>query len=192
MMTANDVKALWQRHIDRPNREASRALSLESALFLLEQLDARQPRRILDLGTGLSTAFFWRWGAAHDAAVVSVDHDRRWLQAMSDELRAESILHPKGVLRDLDLHERMTDAPFDVVFLDLADARRRIDLLPRVVDEWTRPGGLVVLDDWHFPHLRDGINPLLDARGLMAVPRPAETLDIWGRYLATVEIPDHA
>jgi predicted O-methyltransferase YrrM len=79
-----------RRDIDRtPNPYA---LLPDTLAFLEELLDRLKPRTMVEFGSGASTRVFARWAAANGSRLVSVEHDRGWVdevrKGLSDEQRA--------------------------------------------------------------------------------------------------------
>lgn len=102
--------------------------------------------RVFEYGGGGSTV----WFAERAAQVVTVEHDRAWLEALRTALSESANVEllqadvdddgPTGYVSAID---RFDDEQFDIV---LVDGRRRMACLQRARAR-VRPGGVLVLDD---------------------------------------------
>lgn len=133
-----DVEDLWREYVASVSG-LEHAASVATCAYLRHLCGAVKPQRILDLGSGLSSAVFRRWG--DDAEVVTVDTDQDWLDKTGQFL-ADQGLATDGLF--------LADAPiwgsFDLVFVDIANGKRRemwADMAARIV----APGGVIVFDD---------------------------------------------
>ena len=116
--------------------------------------------------------------------------DRRRIQTVFEttRLELEELGFSTDELSDFETLCQLAPADyFDVVFVDLDNTATRIRHADRFVS-WTRPRGLLVLDDWHMDHYRDPMTRQLAALGVHVEALP-ETTDEWGRYLAVGRKP---
>jgi glycosyltransferase involved in cell wall biosynthesis/predicted O-methyltransferase YrrM len=106
------------------------AIHRSTAVELTARLDARRPRRILEVGSGTSTAVLAAGAAAHGAELVTLEHEPRWYR------RTQALLERLGLADRVDLRlaglapRRCADSdnhlwyatelegPFDFVFVD--------------------------------------------------------------------------
>ena len=178
------LAGLYERHLQRKGRRSQTAISLGAARALWRLLDGRAPGAVLELGSGFSSSVIRAWQRAHPGAVVyTTDSEWKWLGVTLYELELEELDTSHMLHHDVFARLPGTQERFDLIFFDLADTDTRAQWAPRVV-EWLRPAGLLVLDDWHMPHYRARVLPLLQERGFTVTPLP-ETTDEFGRYLAT-------
>jgi len=176
----------FRSHFERYRAEArveNMMVSEELCRFLGVLCATRRPRRILDLGSGFSSALFrlYREGSDPGVEIVSVDDSPQWLDVTRAFLVSAG-LPAEGLLTWPELLAREAGT-FDLVLHDLGNLRTRADVLPDVV-RFCRPGGLVVLDDVHSQFYRSSVRRFL--RRSQAKPRVYSlrrlTLDRWGRY----------
>lgn len=140
------------------------AISRDLAGALWRRLDELAPDRILELGSGTSTAVLGAWADREGAALTTLEHDPGYLEATRELLRtvglhsAVELIHVPcrertfgraGRLRtyDADLH-----GPFDFVFVDgppLGVGRKGAFFLvrPHLADDWE-----LWLKDGHRSH----------------------------------------
>jgi hypothetical protein len=73
------------------------AIHRSTAVELAARLDARRPRRILEVGSGTSTAVLAAGAAAHGAELVTLEHEPRWYG------RTRALLDRLGLADGVDL-----------------------------------------------------------------------------------------
>lgn len=140
---------LWRRYVNDVSAPVM-AASHGTLAYMVRLCDATKPRRILDLGSGLSSAVFRKWAATQDYPVdiVSVDTDAAWLLKTRDFLASEELdteglhLYPGGIV-----------GKFDLVFHDISGGDER-NTIAVVAADSVADGGYIVWDDCQFlPHL---------------------------------------
>ena len=137
---------LWRRYVNdisAPDMAASHG----TLAYMVRLCEATKPRRILDLGSGLSSAVFRKWAATQDYPVdiVSVDTDAAWLLKTRDFLISEE-LDTEG----LHLYPGGAGGKFDLVFHDIAGGDER-NTIAAVAADSVADGGFIVWDDCQFP-----------------------------------------
>lgn len=175
------------QHLARNNRRAQTALDVPAAVWLWNACEREHAERVLELGSGFSSWALrhWQQRAAHEReaapSVWTIDDEAKWLETTRLELL--ELGFSTDELTDFETCLRIA-APdsFDLVFVDLDNTATRIRHADDVV-RWTKPGGLLVLDDWHMAHYREPMTRRLGALGITVEALP-ETTDEWGRYLA--------
>ena len=123
------------------------AASLELCALLLATARRLRPRRILDLGSGLSS-YVLRSFAVESRRGVGGDGGRRRGLARARPRFLASRGLPTGDMYVWEAFAATTPAPFDFVLHDLGSMRVRAATLPRVL-ELAAPDGIVLLDDLH-------------------------------------------
>lgn len=161
----------------------SGAISLRAAESIWQTLESRLPTRVLDTGSGFTSVLLrlykaWRAGEGHAVDVTSADHDAYWL-GQTHRFLAGAELPTENLLVGLD----GIRGPFDLVIHDYAHMAVRQETLPHV---WSLvgDGGLLVVDDLHFPAYMAAARALFgdDLRVLIE-----KTTDQYGRFIGTVE-----
>ncbi|HEX3694847.1 MAG TPA: class I SAM-dependent methyltransferase [Polyangia bacterium] len=172
----------------RPRSENQYALMPDTLDFLQALLDRTAPKLILEFGSGESTRLFADWASTNDARLVSVEHERSWVDEVARRLRPEqrqavTMVHaPLRPVR-LGLRQFLTYrfldqlaaqvAQADLLLLDGPHISGREAVLYFVLAN-TRPGKLIVVDDFRHYSVREmliGIPPAL-AGCFAAVPLP--------------------
>jgi len=136
-----------------PTSDNPYALQPDTLNFLTAILNVVCPRLIVEFGSGQSTKLFASWACAHDALVVSVEHDRQWVDEVSRSLdsagrKALKIVHaplrPKRFgLRQFLTYRSLSKLTEDVERADflLLDSHRASD---------RQIGALGVTHDWRI------------------------------------------
>jgi len=177
------LRALRERHLSMPKRRDQTAIDVPSAEWLCRACETTEAMDVLELGSGFSSWALRTWQRAHpEVEIWTIDDEEHWLEKTRAEL---SLL---GLRTDhvLPLTELITTVPvptFDLVFVDLDSPPTRVAHVSWLM-QWLRPGGLLVLDDWHMPYYREPMTEALSAHGFVITEHP-ETKDQWGRFLAS-------
>ena len=145
LLDLDNLLRLWRRYVNdvsAPDMAASHG----TLAYMYRLCNVTQPRRILDLGSGLSSAMFRKWAAAQpfDVEIVSVDTDADWLDKTREFLTSEE-LDPTGLY----LYPDGIHGEFDLVFHDIAGGIER-NTIAAVAAESVAPGGYIVWDDCQF------------------------------------------
>lgn len=162
------------RHYCKQVSPQDMAAAPATCAYLFDLCVKFQPRRVLDLGSGLSSAVLRKYQQEHDPAceIVSLDDDADWLERTRDFLQ-----HNELSTDGLALFAGTVDGKFDIVFHDLAGGKVREDVAATAMESLT-PGGLIVLDDAH----RHG-----EAYRLTAASAGVELFDLSHRLTDSVE-----
>lgn len=171
------IRRAYQRYVTSVSRPAH-AISLQLAFLLWELLCERRPRRVVDLGSGFSSYLLRLYASRRspDTKVWSVDDDAGWLHRTRDFLQVEGL--------STDLLMSWTDFPrpsVEFVLHDLGSMSTRARTLPDVLRLVSR-GGVLVLDDVHFPSYRRCVQDTLDGAGFVHLSVREQTTDPLGRY----------
>lgn len=78
--------ALLQRALDGVHGMSTWAITRQLAVWIARTCEARKPQSILELGSGMSTVALAIYAARHGTRVVSLEHDKSWLDAISTKL----------------------------------------------------------------------------------------------------------
>jgi glycosyltransferase involved in cell wall biosynthesis len=177
------------------------AISRPFAVELAERLERREPKRILELGSGVSTAVLAQYAARHSAQVVSLEHEALYATRTSRLLLglglAAAVDLRRAPLRDLDCpdgrkrpsYSASLHGEFDFVLADgPPGARGRGGTLfavePLLAGDWE-----LWLDDAHRAHERECLELWrehlsldvtlhdLDGKGLAVLGPPGRTRD---------------
>jgi len=182
------VHEAYTRHFTRHKRQPTRALGWPATRWLLNALTAWETETVLECGSGWSTTALRMWAEEKPGRyITTTDHKPAWLALAEAECVMEGLI-PARFAPHQDLARESPDLAFDVVLVDLADTPTRVEHLAQFV-RWTKPGGMMVLDDWHVPSYAHAVSWWMEARD-WPVPEPiADSTDEWGRYLAVWRRP---
>jgi len=179
-----DLAALVQCHpapgapSARPRPANDYALMPDTLDFLAALLARLSPKLIVEFGSGASTRLFAEWCAAHDARVISVEHDRSWVadvqgQLAPPERRAVTMLHAPLRPTWRGLRQFLTYRGIDRLAADVAPAGLFLVDGPHVSGRepvlyfalsHCRPGAVIVIDDFRLYSVREmllGVPPAL-------------------------------
>ena len=159
------------------------SISLELAVFLRVLCKVRNPRRIVDLGSGFSS-FVLRHHAAETTpapVVWSVDDSAAWLERTGEFLSAHDL--PADNLTTWDAFIARSRDEFDLVLDDLGSPPTRTATLPSAL-RLIGSDGIVVIDDMHKPWYRPYARRVVREAGLRYVSSRKLTIDNFGRYAA--------
>jgi predicted O-methyltransferase YrrM len=168
-------------YVSRVSTGTGSAASLELACFLDIWCRTRNPRFILDLGSGYSSFIFrsYQKDADHPVRVISVDNSPEWLAKTGEYLRnhglSEEELMLSGALPATDF------TGVDLVLFDIRPLDARTALLGPVCRAMPVGGGMVI-DDVHKPHFRPFVRRELAKLPCTLYNLQAVTLDSYSRY----------
>lgn len=174
---------MYKKFLNCQSRRNSTCIEPEGMNYLWTLCEKVKPDFILDLGSGLSSWLFRAYARHRSCSVVTVDHSKYWLNVCRRELRLQELSFDRTfVFSDWVKHETRL-WKYDLIFFDMDECRKRYMYMPVVLECLKIPQGLLVIDDWHFDHMKRTIRHLLDHHGLIVNHVP-ETLDQFGRYMA--------
>lgn len=173
------LKPVHDDYVNRISRP-DMAASLELGAFLCAACISRQPRRLLDLGSGFSS-FVLRSYARQNAGVtvISVDDDSAWLGKTAQFLDEQG-LGKENLLLLHDFLNTMQD-PFDLILHDLNFVEVRINYVEAVLDRLA-PGGVIIFDDVHKRDYLHSLLKLIKGKPGTCYSLEPVTADQYGRY----------
>lgn len=173
------------------SRRECTALGLEACLYLWDLLQSKPGANILEVGAGLSSTIFRHWQREYSpgSVVVTLDTSGMWLDRTAQELKRDGYQRNHMYVWDKkpeSLVNRMRALQFDIVLLDHEEAKERAEAVPVIIPYLARDG-VIVVDDWHMPHVADSCAAAFDLVGCGHHPE-IETLDEFGRFVATATL----
>lgn len=171
------IRLAYQRYVTSVSHPAH-AISLQLAFYLWELMEERQPRRVVDLGSGFSSYVFRLYATRRDPTMVvwSVDDDADWLQRTRRFLIEERLPTSGTVLWDA-----FNERGFDCVLHDLGTMDTRQATLSDALS-LVHADGVAVLDDLHFVSYRKFVEMGLERHGFTHASVREKTLDMIGRF----------
>lgn len=153
------------------------AASPATVAYLHHLCTVLRPNRVLDLGSGLSSAVLRKYQQEQNPSceVVTVDDDSEWLEKtrkflIDNELSAEQLCRPGDVKGE-----------FDLVFHDMNGGEVR-ERAAAWAMRMARPGGVIVLDDAH--RHGDAYRKAAAAEGVDVYSLKSWTIDQMERHAA--------
>jgi len=165
-------------------RRKETSLRLVGCQLLVNLVYERQPRWVLDLGSGITSHMLRHAMRDHpDMIVITTDTHQKWLDMTSAELRRDGLNTEHCYLQSA--FESKTWPPFDLISVDSGNLSYRIALAPHFV-EWCAPHGILFLDDWRRHDYAVAMEEALIPMGFQ-VTEHDKTLDEFGMSTATAE-----
>jgi hypothetical protein len=121
------------------------------AIDYLSRKDFRNTR-VLEWGAGQSTL----WWAGRARAVVAVESDQSWYEALRPQLPSNAVVHLTGP--DLSALRDKINGPFDLIIVDGLDRLRCAELSLDLLSE----GGAILLDNSEGTWSGDGSYPIIE------------------------------
>lgn len=172
-----DLRSAYEDYISNVSTEEM-AASLETSAFMDLWVRQRTPARVLDLGSGFSTAVLAR-AAGENARVDTVDDSPYWLSRTVAMLSGWDLNNVTPHLWTG--RQALPQNGFDFVFHDLGNMQTRIQALEEVT-ALVSPGGWLLVDDVHKLAYRWSAERLLTRAGFDIWSVWPETHDRFDRH----------
>ena len=174
-MTPEELRTAYLAMVTDPRY----TVSMQLATYLTNLLATMKPARVLDIGSGLSSAIL----RASDATEKwSIEEDARWATVTRHFLEAQG-LGTEHIYSSID---ELAGQQFQLVLLDAGHEVHRMQLLRRAVG-LVAPGGVLLVDDMHFPSLRRCCKVYAKLQGY-GHTMLEELKDEYGRYPLRVDV----
>jgi len=160
----------------------SAAISLESAVFLWNLCEERQPKVLADTGSGFSSFIIRLWSKNKDVVVYSFDDNDFWIQKSIDFSRENDVNTDNFLIWDSNTELKN----IDILFHDLGNMTTRAETLSKVFN-MTNKEGLIVLDDLHKSEYDIKARTFFKKCGY-EIKKIPETIDSYGRFLGIVDM----
>lgn len=178
-MIETEIRTAYERYVSTVS-VAEAAISWELSTWLWRFVLEHRPVRILDTGSGWSSALFRFYQKYHPTAhVTSVDDNPHW-QAATVKFLEECGLRTDDVLLWNSFCPPVQH--YDLALHDLGSMSLRVASFDTILSS-IRRGGFLIVDDMHFPEL----NFVNSVRGFTSLP---ETKDRWGRFAGLINVGD--
>ena len=143
-----DIAVRHAEYIRATGTNEDMAASVELCRFLVQLCAVDKPRRIADLGSGITswTLRTWRDAEHPTCEVVSVDDNPDWLGRSREFSVAAGTGGADFFTWDQFLEGPAAETKFDLVVYDFGSVRVRTSLMQRAFD-LVAPGGAIVCDD---------------------------------------------
>lgn len=152
-----DVSALHEEYLGCVKRflgerwGGDRGITVTAAEYLVDFLQERRPKVVLEMGTGFSTLVLRQAAARTGTVVFSAEHDPVWLGFVRGLVSTRPALD-QGHFYTIEQVKRRVQtrgSRFDAVFVDHGPTwEARLDDI-----SWCRgalaPSGILILDDWY-------------------------------------------
>ncbi len=163
---------------------ADMAASLELASSMFTICKVNQYKKLLDMGSGLSSFVFRLYAKETPGVTVySVDDDAAWLEKTKDFLTQ----HKVGIEKMYTLEQflKSGESGFDCILHDLNFVEVRINYVEKLMNI-VKPDGLIIFDDVHKPdYLFALLSKLKSIPSKIFTVKPV-TNDRYGRFALAV------
>lgn len=196
-MTRDRIKEIYERFFllggspnkrepDRFYRRKVTSMRLPGCFLLNDLVQSRKPKRVLDLGSGVTTIILRELQREYpDMMVVTTDTHRYWLDMTKREVDREGLnadyMFEQSWFEDMAPHVEL----FDLICVDIGSTDYRVALAPKIM-QWCAPNGIIVCDDFRLRDFGARINVVFHQFGFDLIERP-ETVDEFGQTLGTAE-----
>ncbi len=180
----NRLQPIYEKYITTISTGVM-ALSLESSVFMSVLCSIFQPRKILDLGSGFSSAVFRIYAETANPKphIYSIDDAPEWLEKTKEFIAGYQLEGGQFMTWDVFLEQNQNS--FDFILHDLGSMVTREMLLPTVLS-LVSTNGVVLLDDIHKTNYRKNAKRMVKETGLIYHNLKSYTLDGFNRYCALV------
>ncbi|MBC8075789.1 MAG: glycosyltransferase, partial [Chloroflexales bacterium] len=166
------------------------AISQPLALALLQALKQRAPKRILELGSGISSVVLAHYAAEHGAELVSLEHDKQFYEQTRRLLADTGLSHavqlvlaPLTTLEVGDQRYAWYDAPlsgsFDFIFVDGPPVKHGRQAALPALKAHLAPGWQLWLKDGNRSHEQACIALWRGTTGCVATLHPLDPRGVW-------------
>jgi predicted O-methyltransferase YrrM len=145
------------------------AASLRSCIFLCCMMELIKPKRVLDLGSGISSYSlrYFKGLFGLDTVIYSIDSSKEWLRKSEEFSRVRDVDHANFLHWD-DIKDKKM--PCELIFMDIDKTKFRVNYYEPVCRRFTKKGSLMLVDDMHKPVLREAVKKI-------TVPHNTHTLN---------------
>jgi hypothetical protein len=159
------------------------ASSLEYSNFLIHLCETKNPKKVLDLGSGFVSFALrkYRKDSNSNFMMVTVDTDEKWLMKTSNYLKDKKL--PTDNLITLTKLLELTES-FDLISYDIGyyQSGIRQQILPYIIENYVSEGTFVLFDDMHIAHYQMFVLEYLNNFHFIMMNTRSKTLDRFGRY----------
>jgi predicted O-methyltransferase YrrM len=169
----------YDDYVARVSR-ADMAASLELGASLCAVCQSRNPKRVLDFGSGFSSFVLRTYAKSRmDVTAFSVDDDAEWLEKTARYLESHRLETTN--LLTLQNFLQSGQSGFDLILHDLNFVEVRIRYVEAVIERLA-PGGLIIFDDVHKRDYLHALLKLLHCKPGTCYSLKPVTMDHFGRY----------
>ncbi len=163
---------------------ANMAASLELAAFIFLVCKVKQPKKLLDVGSGFSSFIFRLYASeTNDVVVYSTDDDVLWLDKTRNYLMKNNLNTDNMSTIDEFFNSGVSD--FDIVLHDMNFVEVRINYVEKVLAV-LRIGGIAIMDDVHKPNYMLALMRKLKRTKNMIYDLKPVTFDNFNRFALVV------
>jgi len=166
------------------------AASYELCEYLINQCIDNDYKKIIDLGSGISSAFLRYYQSKfNDVIIYSVDDSKEWLE-ITKEFLVKYNLSTDNLIHDI---ETVKENNFDLVLHDYGRMGTRQKYLSYVISNLTNKKSKIILDDLHKNKYKTYVTKFAADNEMTLVNIP-ETHDKFKRYsmeICSTQIINH-
>lgn len=160
----------------------SAAISLETCDFLWKLCNERNPKVIVDTGSGFSSFVLRLWSKDKGSLVYSFDDSKHWIEKSKAFSAKNGVSIDNFVVWKGEFH--IKDA--DILLHDLGNMITRSNTLDTIY-KMVKHTGVIILDDLHKANYRESANNFFAKRGY-AIKNIDDTKDEFSRFVGVVDL----
>ena len=177
------LRPYYEQYV-RDISRADMAASLELASFMFTICKINQYKKLLDMGSGLSSFVFRLYAKETPGVnVYSVDDDAAWLEKTKDFLTQHKVETQN--MYTLEQFLKSGESGFDCILHDLNFVEVRINYVEKLMSI-VKPNGLIIFDDVHKPDYLFALLVKLKSIQSKIFTVKSVTYDSYGRFALAV------
>ncbi len=175
------------RHSSYLKTNPEMAASYPCCSYLLALYDTIKPKRILELGSGISSYCLRLFKKENnlDTEIYSIDTSKLWL--------SKAIEYCK--LHQLDISNFFTwdqfkdyQGTFDLIFVDIDNSTNRYLYFQPIFDQFSKKGTIILFDDMHKGNISNPFQAIIKGREYAELDISDLTTDEYNRFSKLIRI----
>jgi len=181
----NYIKKQYREYINETSN-AVMTISYELSNYIWKYITKKQPRTILDLGSGFSSfifRFYQKEYSTEETIVVTVDTQKKWLNKTEKFLKDKDLsIENLYTYREF---KELSFEPFDYVLFDLGPTDKRHNYLDMVF-KYKKENCPLIIDDVHNKAYKDIVLEKCHKLNMKTNFLIDDTFDTYGRFAVEI------